>query len=274
MKRILAVGIIAILVSALFAACGDKSGEDSDMITIKVGATPVPHAEILEEAAKLMEKEGYNLEIVEFSDYVQPNTALESGDIDANYFQHQTYLDEFNVQKGTHLVTAANVHYEPFGIYAGKSDDLKKVPQAAKIAVPNDTTNEARALLLLEQEGLIKLKEGVGILATKRDIVENPKKLEIIELEAAAIPRAIEDVDFAVINGNYALASGLSMKDALAVEAADSVATTAYVNVLCVKEGNENKEAVKALAKVLGSKEIKDFINKKYKGAVVPVEVK
>ena len=159
----------------------------------------------------------------------------------------------------------------PFGIYAGKSDDLKKVPQAAKIAVPNDTTNEARALLLLEQEGLIKLKEGVGILTTKRDIVENPKKLDIIELEAAAIPRAIEDVDFAVINGNYALASGLSMKDALAVEAADSVATTAYVNVLCVKEGNEDKEAVKALAKVLGSKEIKDFINKKYKGAVVPV---
>lgn len=271
MKKILAVVVISVLVLASFAACGDKSGGDGDMTTIKVGATPVPHAEILEEAAKLMEEEGYKLEIVEFSDYVQPNTALESGDIDANYFQHQTYLDEFNSEKGTHLVTAANVHYEPFGIYAGKSDDLKKVPQAAKIAVPNDTTNEARALLLLEQEGLIKLKEGVGILATKRDIVENPKKLDIIELEAAAIPRAIEDVDFAVINGNYALASGLSMKDALAVEAADSVATTAYVNVLCVKEGNEDKEAVKALAKVLGSKEIKDFINKKYKGAVVPV---
>ncbi len=269
MKKIISAAAIALLSLALFAGCG--GGADSDLKVIKVGATPVPHAEILEKAAELLEKEGYKLEIVEFADYVLPNTALESGDIDANYFQHQTYLDEFNAEKGTHLVTAANVQYEPFGVYAGKSKDLKNIANGAKIAVPNDTTNEARALLLLEQEGLIKLKEGAGIVATKRDIVENPKNLDIVELEAAAIPRALKDVDFAVINGNYALASGLAMSDSLAVESADSLAVTAYVNVLCVKKGNENDEAVKALAKVLASEEIKDFINKKYEGAVVPV---
>lgn len=282
-----AVGILG----GVLAGCGQKSEETAapaategstqveeaatdqggELETIKVGATPAPHAEILEVIKdKLLEK-GYQLEIVEYNDYILPNNAVQDGDLDANYFQHQPYLDDFNAQNGTTLVTVATVHFEPFGLYAGKTASLEELKEGAKVAVPNDTTNEARALLLLEAQGLIKLKEGAGINATKIDIVENPLNLEIVELEAAQIPRALQDVDIAAINGNYAVGAGLSLKDALAVEAADSLAAQTYGNVVVVKEGNEESEKTKALVEVILSEEVKTFINDNYDGAVVPV---
>ncbi|MCI6812554.1 MAG: MetQ/NlpA family ABC transporter substrate-binding protein [Lachnospiraceae bacterium] len=282
-----AVGILG----GVLAGCGQKSEETAapaategstqveeaatdqggELETIKVGATPAPHAEILEVIKdKLLEK-GYQLEIVEYNDYILPNNAVQDGDLDANYFQHQPYLDDFNAQNGTTLVTVATVHFEPFGLYAGKTASLEELKEGAKVAVPNDTTNEARALLLLEAQGLIKLKEGAGINATKIDIVENPLNLEIAELEAAQIPRALQDVDIAAINGNYAVGAGLSLKDALAVEAADSLAAQTYGNVVVVKEGNEESEKTKALVEVILSEEVKTFINDNYDGAVVPV---
>ena len=239
--------------------------------TLKVGASPAPHAEILEVAKDLLAEEGITLEIVEFNDYIQPNLAVEDGSLDANYFQHITYMNEFNASDGTHLVSAAEVHYEPFGLYAGKTASLDELQDGAQIAVPNDTTNEARALLLLEQEGLITLAEGAGITATKADIAENPKNLEIVELEASQLPVRLADVDMAVINGNYAIDAGLKVADALAVESADGEAATAYVNVLTVKEGHENDPAIQALAKALCSQEVKDFIDETYDGAVVAV---
>ena len=242
-----------------------------ETVTLKVGATPAPHAEILEIVKDILAEQGINLEIVVFNDYIQPNTAVEDGSLDANYFQHITYMNAFNESDGTHLVSAAAVHYEPFGLYAGKTAAIADLPDGAQIAVPNDTTNEARALLLLEQEGLITLKEGVGINATKADIVENSKNLDIVELEASQLPVRLQDVDMAVINGNYALAAGLKVSDALAVEAADGEAATAYVNVLAVKEGRENEPAIQALAAALCSQQVKDFIDQTYEGAVVAV---
>lgn len=240
--------------------------------TLKVAASPTPHAEILNVAKEVLAEQGIDLEVVEFSDYVQPNLVTESGEVDANYFQHTPYLDSFNEENGTHLVSVGAVHYEPFGIYPGKSDDLANIADGATIAVPNDTTNEARALLLLQQEGLIKLADGAGITATAKDIVENPKNLQIKELEAANIPNALKDVDIACINGNYAQAAGLSVeKDALAVEATDSLAAETYANVLVVKDGNQDSEKIQALAKALKSDAVRDFINKTYEGAVVPV---
>ena len=239
--------------------------------TIKVGATPAPHAEILEVAKGILAEQGITLEIVEFNDYIQPNLAVESGELDANYFQHITYMNEFNVSDGTHLVSAAEVHYEPFGLYAGKTATLDELADGAQIAVPNDTTNEARALLLLEQEGLITLREGAGITATKADIEENPKNLEIVELEASQLPVRLADVDMAVINGNYALDAGLNVSDALAVESADGEAAQAYVNVLAVKEGRETDPAIQALAAALCSDEVKTYIEENYNGAVVAV---
>ena len=238
---------------------------------LKVGATPAPHAEILEVVKGLLAEQGITLEIVEFNDYIQPNLAVESGELDANYFQHVTYMNEFNVSDSTHLVSAADVHYEPFGLYAGKTASIADLADGAQIAVPNDTTNEARALLLLEQEGLITLKEGAGITATKADIAENPKNLDIVELEANQLPVRLADVDMAVINGNYAIDAGLTVADAVASEAADGEAATAYVNVLAVKEGNEDSPAIQALAAALTSQEVKDFIDETYAGAVVPV---
>ena len=200
-----------------------------------------------------------------------PNTATEEGEVDANYFQHQPYLDSFNEEKGTHLVSVEAVHFEPFGLYAGKTASLKDLKEGAVVAVPNDTTNEARALLLLEQEGLIKLKDGAGITATTNDIAENPLNLQIKELEAAAIPTVLADVDIACINGNYAQGASLSVKDALATEDATSLAAQTYANVLVVKDGNQNSEAIQALAKALVSDEVKSYIEKTYDGAVVPV---
>ena len=239
--------------------------------TLKVGATPAPHAEILEVVVPILAEQGITLEIVQYNDYVQPNNAVEDGSLDANYFQHITYMNEFNVSDGTHLVSAAEVHYEPFGLYAGKTATLDELADGAQIAVPNDTTNEARALLLLEQEGLITLREGAGITATKADIEENPKNLEIVELEASQLPVRLADVDMAVINGNYALDAGLNVSDALAVESADGEAAQAYVNVLAVKEGRETDPAIQALAAALCSDEVKTYIEENYNGAVVAV---
>jgi D-methionine transport system substrate-binding protein len=245
----------------------ETSTEDK---TIKVGASPTPHAEILAEAKAILEKEGYTLEIIEYNDYVLPNTALDSGELDANYFQHQPYLDDFNKENGTDIVSAGSIHFEPFGIYAGKTTAIADLAEGATVAVPNDATNEARALLLLEAQGLIKLKEDAGLSATKLDIVENPLNLNIEEIEAAQIARALPDVDIAAINGNYAIQGGLSVSDALATESTDSLAATTYANIIAVNAGNENSEKVQALVKALQSEEIRTFIEEKYSGAVVP----
>jgi len=267
MKKTLSALLVSALSLSLLASCGGKK----EATTIKVGATPAPHAEVLEVAKEILAKENITLEIVEFTDYVQPNTSVEDGSIDANYFQHITYLNDFNTANGTHLVSVADVHYEPFGLYAGKTASLDALPDGAQVGVPNDATNEARALLLLEQEGLISLKEGAGINATKLDIVDNPKNLDIVELEAAQLPLRLADLDVAVINGNYAIDAGLKMTDALAIESAEGEAATAYVNVLAVKEGNENSEAIQALVKALQSDEVKQYMEDTYAGAVVPV---
>ena len=266
MKKMIAL-ILALTLALALVACGGTS----DSKTVKVGATPAPHAEILEIAKELMAKEGYTLEIVEFEDYIIPNTSLEEGELDANYFQHITYMNGFNEEHGTHLANAGGIHYEPFGLYAGKTASLADLADGAQIAVPNDGTNEARALLLLEQEGLIKLKEGVGLSATKSDIAENPHNYDIVELEARLLPTTLQDVDMAVINGNYAIDAGLKVSDAVAVEAADGTAAEAYVNVIAVKEGNENNEGIQALLKALKSEEVRTFIEETYEGAVVPL---
>lgn len=243
---------------------------DEDKV-IKVGASVTPHAEILEHVKQTLADEGYTLEIVEYNDYVLPNTALEDGDLDANFFQHQPYLDNFNEENNTHLVSVAAVHFEPFAIYAGKTDSLDDLQDGATVAVPNDTTNEARALLLLEAQGLIKLKDGVGLDATVLDIEENPKNLQIQEIEAAQIVRSLPDVDIACINGNYAKEGGLDVADAIAVEASDSLAADTYANVIAVKEGNENTDKTKALVNAVLSDDVRQFIEDTYGNAVVPV---
>lgn len=240
--------------------------------TITVAATPVPHAEILNEAIPLMAQKGWTLEVVEFTDYVQPNEVVESGDIDANYFQHINYLNSYNEEKGTHLVNAGEIHYEPLGIYPGKESDLANISDGAEIAIPNDTTNGARALLLLEAQGLIKLDPEAGITATELDITENPHNIKIVPLAAEQVSRTLPDVAFGVINGNYALQAGLSTADAVALETEDSEAIQQYVNVIAVKEGNEKNEGILALVEVLKSDEIKNFIAEKYQGSVVAYE--
>ncbi len=241
--------------------------------TITVAASPTPHAEILAQAAKLLADQGWTLEVTEFEDYVQPNLVVDSGDIDANYFQHVPYLDDFNAENGTSLVSVAGIHYEPFGIYPGTKADLAELTDGDVIAVPNDTTNEARALLLLQDNGIITLKQGADLKATVKDIEENPYNINIQELEAAQVSRVKDEVAFVVLNGNYALEAGFSVAhDAVAYESSDSVAAQTYVNVLVVKEGNENKEGILALAEVLKSQEIKQYIIDTYDGAVVPFE--
>ena len=246
---------------------------DGELTTIKVAASATPHAEILEQAKPLLAEQGYDLEVTVFDDYVQPNLVVESGDFDANYFQHIPYLDSFNEEKGTHLVNAGGIHYEPFGIYPGTKKSLDELAEGDSIAVPNDTTNEARALLLLQDNGIIKLKDGAGLTATKTDIVENPKNVEIVELEAAQVARVVDETAYVVLNGNYALEAGYSVgKDALAYETSDSEAAKTYVNVIAVKEGNENSDAIKALVDTLKSDDIKNYINKTYDGAVIPFE--
>ncbi len=244
-----------------------------DLETITVAATAAPHAEILEEAKALLEEKGYDLEVEVFADYVLPNDVVESGEMDANYFQHINYLNSFNEEQKTHLVNAGEIHYEPFGIYAGQKDTLDDIEDGDTVGVPNDTTNEARALLLLEAQGWITLDPAAGITATPEDITDNPYNLEIEPFEAAQVARHIDEVSYVVLNGNYALEAGLNAgTDALAVESADSDAIQQYVNVIAVKEGNENDPKIEALVEVLKSDEIKEFIEKEYKGAVVPFE--
>ena len=276
-KRMSLLLVIAMSLAMLVTGCGSSKSESSDKKTddkkITVAASATPHAEILEEAKTLLKDKGYELEVKVFDGYVQPNNVVESGEFDANYFQHVPYLEQFNEEKGTHLVVAGKIHYEPFGIYPGTKKDLKDIAKGDKIAVPNDTTNEARALLLLQDNGIIKLKDGAGIKATVNDIEENPNNIEIVELEAAQVPRVVNEVAYVVLNGNYALQAGFSVaKDALAYEKSDSEAAKTYVNVIVVKEGNENNEGVKALVDVLKSDEIKKFINDTYDGAVIPFE--
>ena len=273
-KKILALALAGVLVVGALTGCGSSKSESSDKKTddkkITVAASATPHAEILEEAKTLLKDKGYELEVKVFDDYVQPNNVVESGEFDANYFQHVPYLEQFNEEKGTHLVVAGKIHYEPFGIYPGTKKDLKDIAKGDKIAVPNDTTNEARALLLLQDNGIIKLKEGAGIKATVNDIEENPNNIEIVELEAAQVPRVVNEVAYVVLNGNYALEANYTVKkDALAYEKSDSEAAKTYVNVIAVKEGNENSEKIKALVDVLKSDSIKKFINEKYDGAVI-----
>ena len=240
--------------------------------TITVAASITPHAEILAEAAKVLADQGWDLQVTEFEDYVQPNLVVESGQFDANYFQHIPYLNDFNETQGTHLVNAGGIHYEPLGVYKGTRASFDDLADGDTIAVPNDTTNEARALLLLEAQGLIKIKEGAGLTATVIDIVENPLNLKIQELEAAQVARVKDEVAFVVLNGNYALEAGLTAADSIAYEASDSEAAKTYVNVIAVKEGNENSEAIQALVSVLKSQAIQDFITQKYNGAVIPFE--
>ena len=271
MKKLIAAALTGALVlgtvgtSVVFAADDDK--------TITVAASETPHSEILEAAKPILEEEGYDLEVTVFDDYVQPNEVVESGDFDANYFQHIPYLNSFNEEKGTHLVNAGGIHYEPFGIYPGTEKKLDELKEGDTIAVPNDTTNEARALLLLQDNGIIKLKDGAGLEATVKDIAENPKNIKIQELEAAQVSRVKDEVAFVVLNGNYALEAGYSVeKDSIAYEKSDSEAAKTYVNVIAVKEVNENNEGIKALISVLKSDEIKKFINEKFNGAVVPFE--
>lgn len=251
----------------------DETAEVEQKGTLKVAASATPHAEILEQAAPILAEQGWTLEVTVFDDYVQPNLVVESGDFDANYFQHIPYLESFNEEQGTHLVNAGGIHYEPFGIYPGTKSDLSELAEGDVIAIPNDTTNEARALLLLQDNGILTLKDGVGLEATVRDIVDNPKNIEFTELEAAQVARVVDEVAFVVLNGNYALEAGYSVaKDAVAYELSDSEAAKTYVNVIAVKEGNENNEGIKALVDVLKSDEIKEFINNTYDGGVIPFE--
>lgn len=278
MKKKLYLLLALVLAVASLTACGSSDKKDDSKKaesrgTIKVAASATPHAEILEEAKKILKDKGWDLQVQVFDDYVQPNNVVESGDFDANYFQHIPYLEQFNKEKGTHLVNAGGIHYEPFGIYPGTKKKLDELAEGDTIAVPNDTTNEARALLLLEANGIIKLKDGAGLTATVKDIAENPKNVKIQELEAAQVPRVKDEVAFVVLNGNYALQAGFSVsKDSIAYEKSDSEAAKTYVNVIAVKKGNENKPGIKALVEVLKSDEIKKFINDKYDGAVVPFE--
>lgn len=268
MKKVLTV----ILVLALaFSVCG-CSGSKNDLVKIKVGASTTPHAEILRYVTDDLKAMGYELEVVEYQDYVLPNTGVEDGELDANYFQHQPYLDDFNASNGTHIATVAKLHYEPFGIYTGKKNSVADLEAGDQIAIPNDGTNEGRALHLLEQEGVIVLKEGTGLTATPADIASYNVEVDIVEMEAAQIARALPDVALGVINGNYAILAGLNVaKDAVAVEAADGLAAQTYGNILCVKEGNENAEFAKALVKCLMTEKVSKFMNDTYEGAVVPL---
>lgn len=250
---------------------GAEAGAADEKGTIKVAASATPHAELLEQAKTILAKEGWELELTVFDDYVQPNLVVESGDFDANYFQHIPYLDNFNAEQGTHLVNAGGIHYEPFGIYPGTKSSLDELAEGDTIAVPNDTTNEARALLLLQDNGVITLKEGAGLEATINDIVENPKNIRFTELEAAQVARVKDEVAFVVLNGNYALQAGFSVgQDSIAYEKVDSEAAQTYVNVIAVKEGNEKSEAIQVLVEALKSDEITTYINDTYDGAVIP----
>lgn len=269
-KRILTAAL-ALALSLSLTACGSKeetpAETPAETTTLTVAASPTPHAQILEQCVPILAEQGIELVINEYSDYVVPNTAVEDGDEDANYFQHIPYLDEFNASRGTHLVDVASVHIEPMAIYAGKTASLEELPDGASIAVPNDPTNEGRALLLLEAQGLITLSDSSNLSSTPKDIAENPKNLTFVEVEAATIPSIVSEVDLAVINSNYALGAGYNpVTDSLAIESSDSP----YVNVLVVKEGNEENPAIQALVEALHSDTIRTYIEDTFDGAVVP----
>jgi D-methionine transport system substrate-binding protein len=288
MKKIIALLFTLVFALSLLAGCGgseapqpspsgspDASSAPTEEVELKkivVGASPTPHAQILEVARDVLKEKGYELEIVEFTDYVQPNVALADGSLDANFFQHVPYLDDYNAERGTNLVSLVAVHFEPLGLYPGKTKALADLKDGAQIAVPNDTTNEARALLLLEAQGLITVKPDAGLKATVNDITSNPKNLKIIEIEAAQLPRSLQDVDLAVINGNYALSAGLVVgKDALAAEDAASVAAQTFANIVAVRAGDENREDLKALAEAVTSEAVRAYIESTFEGSVVPV---
>ena len=277
-KNLIKVFTLALVSALTLAACsggadnkpaqGDaaKTTEKSNKV-LKIGASPQPHAAILENIKQDLADKGIELEIQQFSDYVVPNTAVEDGDLDANFFQHVPYMDEFNKQQGTHLVSVGSVHLEPMGLYSKKIKDLKELKEGATISIPNDPTNGGRALLLLEKNGIIKLKDGAGLAVTDKDIVENPMNLKITLLDAAQLPRTLEDVDASVINTNFALEADLNpLNDALVIEGKDSP----YANIVAVKEGNEKDERVVALMEALNSEKTKKFIEDEYKGAIVP----
>ena len=283
MKKLVSLLLTGTLALGLLAGCGSNGGgaaatptpatggDPAQAVTLKIGASPAPHEEILQVVKEILAGQGITLEIVEFTDYIQPNEAVESGDIDANYFQHITYMNNFNAEQGTHLASVAEIHYEPMGIYAGRAASLTDLPDGAEIGVPNDPTNGGRALLLLQEQGLITLPEDAGLEPTVLDIVDNPHNFKITEMEAAQLPRSLDSLDVAVVNGNYAIQAGLKMSDALAIESADGIAGTAYVNVLTVKEGRENETAIQALAEAMKSQQVKDYITETYGGAVVAV---
>lgn len=283
-RKLLTLGLAGLLALGL-VACGGGQKEEApaeketatqadakaEDTVITIGATPTPHEEILVAMEDAFKAEGYTLKVVPFSDYVQPNNALADKQLDANFFQHKPYLDDFVTENKVDLVSAGTVHYEPMGIFAGKTDNLDNLTEGAKVGVPNDPTNEARALLLLQESGLITLKADAGLRATIQDIEENPLKLDIVELEAAQVPRSLGDLDIAVINGNYALLAGLKIGDAMAVEAKDSLAAQTYANIIAVRAGEEDSPKTQVLIKVLNSDECKAFIEKNYEGAVLPV---
>ena len=283
MKKLVSLLLTGTLALGLLAGCGSNGGgaaatptpatggDPAQAVTLKIGASPAPHEEILQVVKEILAGQGITLEIVEFTDYIQPNEAVESGDIDANYFQHITYMNNFNAEQGTHLASVAEIHYEPMGIYAGRAASLTDLPDGAEIGVPNDPTNGGRALLLLQEQGLITLPEDAGLKPTVLDIVDNPHNFKITEMEAAQLPRSLDSLDVAVVNGNYAIQAGLKVSDALAIESAEGTAGTAYVNVLTVKEGRENETAIQALAEAMKSQQVKDYITETYGGAVVAV---
>ncbi len=264
MKKLL----VSLLALALVLSLSGAAFAETE---VKFGATPSPHSEILAVIQPLMKEKGFNMNIQVFTDYVVPNEATESGDLDANYFQHLPYMEEFNAGRGTHLNAVIPMHFEPMAVYPGQSASLAEIKEGAIIAVPNDPTNEARALLLLEAQGLIKIAPDKGLSATKLDVIENPHKIEFFEVDAAQVARSLADVDFAVINGNYALEAGLSAaKDGVAAEALDSEAAKKYINYVVVKLGNENAEWIAAFKDVLKDEKVLTFVNEKYQGAVIP----
>ena len=270
-KRISILAAVLVLSLGILAAFGGGAGgDDSADKTIKVAASPTPHAEILNSVKDQLAEEGWTLEVIEFDDYVQPNVATTDGDVDANYFQHVPYLDQYNEENGTDLVPVANMHYEKMAVYAGTKDSLDAIEAGDKIGVPNDATNEARALKVLEEQGLIKLKEGSSETATVTDIEEYPKgEIEIVELEAASIPASLPDLAFGVINANYAIQADI-MDKVVAVEGTDEAQEDTYVNIIVVNAGNENSEKTQALVKAVQSDTVKNFILDNYNGLIQP----
>jgi D-methionine transport system substrate-binding protein len=280
MKKGLSIVAATICLVGILSGCAGKENPSQAQtpqantnkpVVLKVGATPVPHAEILKEIKPILAKKGIDLQVTEFNDYVTPNNSLENKEIDANFFQHVPYLDSFNKDHGTHLVPTVKVHFEPLGLYPGKSKSLQNISNGAVIAVPNDPTNEARALLLLSSKGLIKMPANASLKSTPKDIVQNPHNIKFKEMDAAFLARTLTEVDYAVVNGNFANQAGLKVKDALLIEDKNSVAAQTFANVIAVRKGDENRPEIKALDEAITSADVKKFIDSKYQGSVVPV---